>query len=106
MAIASRSGSPGQGTIECRHSPPAPGCQIGRVGCLKSAWLSSKVAPPSRLVNSTPGSPPAYTVPSSSPSAIVQTRSSASSPASGSSTPSAWSHSSAEGSSVEKIFGP
>ena len=36
-ATASRSGSPGQVTIECRHSPPAPGCQRGRDGCSNSA---------------------------------------------------------------------
>ena len=67
IASASRSGSPGHGTIECRHSPPPPGCHSGRVGCSQSARLSSQVAPPSRLSNSTPGSPPAYSVPSASP---------------------------------------
>ena len=34
MPMASRSGSPGQVSIECRHSPPAPGCQRGRDGML------------------------------------------------------------------------
>ena len=52
----------------------------GRVGCSHSARLSSQVAPPSRLSNSTPGSPPAYSVPSSSPATITQMRSSAASP--------------------------
>ena len=37
IATASRSGSPGHGAIECRHSPPPPGCQSGRVGCSQSA---------------------------------------------------------------------
>ena len=59
MPTASRSGSPGHVTIECRQSPPAPGCHFGRVGCFQSARLSSQLAPPSRLSNSTPGSPPA-----------------------------------------------
>src|ERR1700759_4092500 len=67
MAIASLSGSPGQGTPECRHSPPPPGVQLSRVGCSHSVWLSSHVAPSSRLSNSTPGSPPAYSGASPSP---------------------------------------
>ena len=32
IATISRSGSPGQGTIVCRQSPPPPGVQSGRVG--------------------------------------------------------------------------
>ena len=32
IATISLSGSPGQGTIECRQSPPPPGLQSGRVG--------------------------------------------------------------------------
>ena len=105
MPIASRSGSPGQVAIECRHRPPAPGCHFGRLGCSHSPRLRLKVAPPSRLSNSTPGSPPAYTVPSASPATITQIRSSAASPPSGSATPSACSHSPA-GSSAYQIFGP
>ena len=92
IASASLSGSPGQGAIECRHSPPPPGCQSGRVGCSHSVRLSSQVAPPSRLSNSTPGSPPAYRVPSS-PGTITQIRSSACSPPSGSWMPVACVHS-------------
>ena len=42
MPSASRSGSPGQGTIECRHRPPPPGCHSSRVGCSHSARLSSQ----------------------------------------------------------------
>jgi hypothetical protein len=105
MPSASRSGSPGHVTTECRHSPPAPGCHFARVGCSQRARLRLNVAPPSRLSRSTPGSPPAYSVPSASPVAITQIRSSAASPPSGRATPSACSQSSA-GSSVNQIFGP
>ena len=62
-------------------------------GAPRAPRLSSQVAPPSRLSNSTPGSPPAYSRPSSSPGTITQIRSSAASPPSGSATPLACSHS-------------
>src|SRR3954468_14063609 len=80
---ASRSGSPGQGTIECRHSPPPPGSHDARVGSSHSARLSRQVAPPSSLSNRTPGSPPAYSQPSASPGTTTQIRSSAASPSAG-----------------------
>ena len=42
MPTASRPGSPGHVTIECKQSPPAPGCHFGLVGCFQSARLSSQ----------------------------------------------------------------
>ncbi len=59
IATSNRFGSPGQGTIVWRQRPPLPGCQSPREGCSQSPRLSSHVSPPSVLLKSGPGSPPA-----------------------------------------------
>jgi hypothetical protein len=43
--------------MECRHRPPPPGVQSGRVGCSHSVRCRAQVAPPSALSNRTPGVP-------------------------------------------------
>src|SRR5205085_6919020 len=59
MPIHIRDAFDGSGMIVCKHSPPAPGCQLSRVGWLASPALSSHVAPPSVLTHRLAGSIPA-----------------------------------------------
>ncbi len=49
--------------IEWRQSPPAPGCQRGRVGCAVSPVTSFHVPPPSSVRKSAAGATPAYNTP-------------------------------------------
>ena len=48
----------GQVQIECRQSPPPPGCHCTRQGCFHSPALICQLAPPSWLSSRTPGLPP------------------------------------------------
>jgi hypothetical protein len=46
----------------CRHIPPAPGCQAGAEGWLRSPGSSCQLWPPSVVRNSAASWIPAYTV--------------------------------------------
>src|SRR6202166_712430 len=48
--------------IECKHIPPAPGCQRGPEPCLRNPEISSQFCPPSFDRNKAASSIPACTV--------------------------------------------
>ena len=50
-------------TMECRHRPPAPGCQRGRVGCWVKLATSFQFWPPSSLRKRAAGATPAKRTP-------------------------------------------
>ena len=56
---ARRWGSPGQGQIECRQSPPAPGDHSPAWRSFHSGSFSAHDSPPSVEVNSAAGATPA-----------------------------------------------
>src|SRR5579863_6923430 len=62
IAMYIRSGLLGSRMIECRHIPPAPGCQSGPVPCPRSPGISFQLTPPSVERNIAASSTPAYTV--------------------------------------------
>jgi hypothetical protein len=53
----------GSTAIECKHKPPKPDPQRGRIGCCVSPIISVHVSPSSRLAKSAVSSTPAYHVP-------------------------------------------
>ena len=63
IATHIRSASVGWGTIVCRISPPAPGCQVGRLGWFVRPSTWAHVWAPSSLRNSPAGPTPAKTEP-------------------------------------------
>ena len=92
MPTARRFGSPGQGQIECRHSPPAPGFHFGRSGTSHSACTRAQLLPPSPLRNSAAGATPHHSSPSATPGSITQMRSTAALAPAGKAGPSACCH--------------
>ncbi len=60
MAMNMRCGFPGSSKTECRHMPPAPGCQAGPVPCLRNPDSSCQVWPPSLDWNNAASSIPAW----------------------------------------------
>jgi hypothetical protein len=62
IATKIRRGLLGATMIVCRHMPPAPGCQDGADGCVRSPGSSCHVWPPSVVRKSAASSTPAYTV--------------------------------------------
>ena len=103
---ASREGSPGQGQIEWRASPPAPGCQSPARRSFHNGSFSAQVAPSSRLSNNAACATPAQSCPGVSPGLTTQMRSIEESLPSGMTGPSAWVHSPAGSPSVKKSRGP
>ena len=99
MLTARRFGSPGQGQIELRHIPPAPGFQCCRSGTSHNSCTSDQLLPPSPLRNSAAGATPHQSSPSATPGSITQMRSTAAPALAGNAGPSACSHF-PEGSSV------
>src|SRR5208283_55140 len=62
MAMNMRCEFDGSSRTECRHMPPAPGCQAGPVPCLRNPDSSCQVWPPSLDWNNAASSTPAYNV--------------------------------------------
>src|SRR2546426_6487502 len=103
--IAKRCGSPGHGQIECKASPPNPGCQSPAIRSFHSGSFKLQDAPPSELTNNAAGATPAYNTPSASPGVMTQIRSTEVSVPSGNAGPLAVFHS-PRGSSVHITRGP